>query len=198
MLKTTRANPIGSSPNVQNTNALDPDLVKLKKDKILKSRAKQLAREPEAADENEILFQVLEFTLAGEHYGIELQHVSEVYPMKSVTVLPGTPAFLLGIINLGGKIQSVIDLKKFFELPEKGFNDLNKIILVNSGDMELGILAEEVIGDRMVSQNSLQGKLPTLNGIRSDYLKGVTKDHLVVLDIPKLLSDEKIIINDEI
>ena len=198
MLKTTPTDSTKSLPKIHLASASDMDMEETKKNEILKSRARQLAQEPKTTDKDEALFQVLEFTLAEEHYGIELQYIVEVYPMKPFTILPGTPAFLLGIINLNGKILSVIDIRKFFELPEKGFSDLNKIILVNSGDMELGILAESVIGDRTVSRKSLQTKLPTLNDIRSDYLKGVTEDRLIILDIPRLLFDKKIIIHDEI
>ena len=198
MLKTTQSHSTKPLPKINSASAIDIDTEEMKKNEILKSRARQLAQEPKATDKDEALFQVLEFTLAEEHYGIELQYIIEVYPMRPFTILPGTPPFLLGIVNLNGKIISVIDIKKFFDLPEKGFSDLNKIILVNSGDMELGILAESVIGDRAVSQRSLQSKLPTLDGIRSDYLKGVTKDRLIILDITKLLFDKKIIIHDEI
>jgi purine-binding chemotaxis protein CheW len=42
----------------------------------------------------------------------------------------------------------------------------------------------------------LQPALPTLTGIRAEYLKGITKDPLAVLDIEKILSDEKILVND--
>ncbi|MDO9548671.1 MAG: chemotaxis protein CheW [Candidatus Marinimicrobia bacterium] len=198
MTKPTKTDTTESLPKVQDTPTSDRDSEEPKKTEILKSRARQLAQEPKTTDKDEALFQVLEFTLAEEHYGIELQYIIEVYPMKPFTILPGTPAFLLGIINLSGKILSVIDIRKFFELPEKGFSDLNKIILVNSGDMDLGILAESVIGDRTVSLKSLQTKLPTLNDIRINYLKGVTEDRLIILDIPKLLADKKIIIHDEI
>ena len=198
MQKTTQTDSTKSLLKTHLASASDIDMEEAKKNEILKSRARQLAQKPKTTDKDETLFQVLEFTLAEEHYGIDLQYVSEVYPMKPFTILPGTPAFLLGIVNLNGKIISVIDIKKFFDLPEKGFNDLNKIVLVSSGDMELGILAESVIGDRTVSQKSLQTKLPTLDGIRSDYLKGITEDRLIILDISKLLFDKKIIIHDEI
>jgi purine-binding chemotaxis protein CheW len=62
--------------------------------------------------------------------------------------------------------------------------------------MELGILADAVLGVRTIARNEFQPSLPTLTGIRSEYLKGITKDPLVVLDVEKILSDEKIVVND--
>jgi len=40
--------------------------------------------------------------------------------------------------------------------------------------------------------------LPTLSGIRSEYLKGVTAERLVVLDVARILSDPKIIVHEEV
>ena len=95
-----------------------------------------------------------------------------------------------------GRILSVIDIKIFFDLPEKGLTDLNKVIVVRTHQMELGILADAVLGVRAFAPNEFQTSLPTLTGIRAEYLKGITKGPLVVLDMDKILSDEKIVVND--
>jgi chemotaxis signal transduction protein len=45
---------------------------------------------------------------------------------------------------------------------------------------------------------SLQPSLPTLTGIRADYLKGVTEERLVVLDLERILADPKIVVHEEV
>jgi len=55
-----------------------------------------------------------------------------------------------------------------------------------------------IVGVRSIPVESLQPSLPTLTGIRSDYLKGVTDECLVVLDLARLLADPKIIVHDEV
>ena len=86
--------------------------------RILKRRAEILAREKaEKADEDSI--EVVEFLLANEHYGIESHFIREVYPLKDYTPLPGVPSFVLGLVNVRGRILSVIDIKKFFDMPDK-------------------------------------------------------------------------------
>ncbi len=45
---------------------------------------------------------------------------------------------------------------------------------------------------------TLQTSLPTLTGIRADYLKGVTADRLVVLDLARILADPKIIVHEDV
>jgi purine-binding chemotaxis protein CheW len=161
------------------------------KKRILKERAKKLAREPKADPREQERLDIVEFLLAYERYAIESAWVREVYPLKDITPLPGTPPFVLGIINVRGQIVSVVDLKKFFDLPAKGLTDLNKVMIVRDELMEFGLLADEVRGVRQILRQELQPSLPTLTGIRAEYLKGVTADRLVVLDIAKLLADPK-------
>jgi len=64
--------------------------------------------------------------------------------------------------------------------------------------MEFGILADTILGVRNMPLGDLQPSLPTLTGIREEYLRGVTRERVVVLDARKLLSDEKIIVNEQI
>ncbi len=168
------------------------------KRRILKARAKALARRTEEETPVQERIEVVEFLLAYERYALESSYVREVYPMKELTPLPCTLPFLLGIINVRGQILSVIDLKKFFDLPDKGLTDLNKVIIVQSGDMQLGILADIILGVRTISLQDLQTSLPTLTGIRAEYLRGVTRERLVVLDVGKILSDPRMIVQEKV
>ena len=163
---------------------------------ILKKRARILAQEPGKIESKENFMDIVVFRLSQETYGLESAFVREVYPLKDITELPCTPSFVLGIINVRGKILSVIDLKKFFKLPEKGLGDLNKIIIISNATMEFGILADSILGTRRIPHDAIQPSLPTVTGIGAEYLKGVTSESVIVLDGEKILSDEKIIVNE--
>jgi len=165
---------------------------------VLRSRAQVLARPPEQAPAADTLLEVLEFRLALERYAVETRHVHEVVPLKELTSLPCTPPFVLGIVNVRGRITPVIDIKKFFGLPDQGLTDLHRIILVRGNDLELGLLADVIAGVRTIPMDSVQSSLPTLTGIRADYLKGVTAERLVVLDLDRILADPKIIVHEEV
>jgi len=165
---------------------------------ILLARAQALARTPERAPAAGASLEVLEFRLAQERYALEDRWVQEVCPFKELTPLPCTPPFVLGIVNVRGRILPVLDLKKFFDLPEQGLTDLHRLILVRGNDLELGLLADVIVGVRSIPVDSLQPSLPTLTGIRSDYLKGVTAERLVVLDLARILADPKIIVHEEV
>ena len=168
------------------------------KDRILKARAVALAKQPEDNKMNDESIEVVEFKLSHENYGIESSYVREVYPLKELTSVPCTPPFVFGIINVRGQILPVIDLRKFFELPENGLNVMNRAIIVNDGRMEFGILADAVLEVHSIPLREIQPPLPTLTGTRAEYIRGVTKERLAVLDIEKILSDKKIIVHEEI
>jgi purine-binding chemotaxis protein CheW len=165
---------------------------------ILKSRAKALARPPVRAREADEFLEVVEFRLAKERYAIEHAFVREVVLLKELTPLPCTPAFVRGIVNVRGQIVPVINMKKFFDLPDAGITDVHMLLIVHSAGIELGIEADAVVGVRAIPLSSVQPSLPTLCGIRAEYLRGVSDDNVVVLDAAKILADPKIIVDQEI
>jgi purine-binding chemotaxis protein CheW len=166
--------------------------------RILKARALALAQEPDQEDADVEYMDITTFLLSSELYGIENRYIREVYALKDFTPLPCTPSFVFGIINIRGRIVSVIDIKRFFDLPERGLSDQNKVIVLSSSTMEFGILADEIKGVRNVLSKDVQAGLPTLAGIRLEYLLGVTEDRLVVLDGGKLLTDKNLLAHEEV
>jgi len=163
---------------------------------LFKKRAQALAVKEKDESVLQECIEIIVFRLAYETYGIETALVREVYPLKEITSLPGTPSFVLGIINVRGQIVSVIDLKKFFNLPEKGLGELNKVIILNNERMEFGILADVVEGTEMVARENILTAPPKGNGIGEKYIKGVTKEHIVVLNAECILNDQNIIVNE--
>jgi len=166
--------------------------------RILKERAQTLALEAVPAETADASIEVIEFLLAHERYAVASEYVREVYPLEDITPLPCTPAFVLGIVNLRGEILSVINIKKFFDLPEKGLTNLNKVIVLESADMVFGIVADAISGVRRIPHAGIQPSLPTLTGIREDYMLGVTAERVVILDAEKLLTDEKLIVQEQV
>ena len=168
----------------------------VEKRRILRERAKLLAAEPLKKEVSENHLEVLEFLLAYENYAIETSYIREVYPLKDFTPLPSVPAFVLGIVNVRGRIIPVIDLKRFFDLPEKGLGDLNKIIIIREAEMEFGILADALLGIRKVPRERIQPAPAADSSVRTEYVKGVTDERLIILEAAKILSDRKIIVQE--
>ena len=165
---------------------------------ILRLRAIAMAIEPEQIREASAMLEIIEFIIGGEKYGIESSFVREVYPLKDFTSLPGTPAFILGIVNVRGNIIPIVDLKKFFNLPEKGLGELNKLIIIQNETMQFAILADIVDGTKQIYKKDVLPVPITISGIGEKYLQGITADQLIILSAENLLFDKNIIVNEEI
>jgi purine-binding chemotaxis protein CheW len=163
---------------------------------ILKNRALEMAEETGGQKVTSATIEIIEFVLATESYGIESAFVKEVYPLKDFTPLPGVPSFIMGIVNVRGQILPVVDLRKFFSLSEKGLGEMNKVIILRNDQMEFGIVADVVEGTRTLAIDDIMATPVTVTGIGETYLKGVTKEHIVVLDAESLLNDKNMIINE--
>lgn len=167
-------------------------------ERILRDRALALAREPVRAEPEGEVLEVLEFALANERYAIDRSYVLEALPLGDLTPVPCTPDFVMGIINLRGQILSVIDLKGFFNLPAKGLSELNKVIVVQSPENEFGILADSIIGVRLIPLSELEQSIPTVTGIGAEYLKGVLGDGLILLATDRILADRRMKVHEEV
>jgi purine-binding chemotaxis protein CheW len=187
-----------SEKRKMNEAGFDWVLTEEDKSKIMRERAKKLSARSKTEEAGEEKLEIVEFVLSGEIYGIESVHIREAYPLKNFTPIPCTPAFVLGVINVRGEVLSIVDIGRFFDLPRKGITDLNKVIVLGSGDMEFGILADEVLGVSLIPLKDIQESLPTLTGIRAEYLKGVTNDRVTVLDAGKILLDKNLIVHQEV
>lgn len=188
-------NKINNKKSVDDTiNAL----VNKSDDEILKYRAKVLAEEQEKKEVDESTVEIIEFLLSYERYGIESSYIKEVYSMKDFTTVPCTPNFVKGITNLRGEIISIVDIKKFFDLPDKGLTDLNRVLIVKKNDMKMGILADRILGVKIVTNQNIKTDFTSISDKRSKYLKGITPDHLIILNIEKILIDPNFIVDEEV
>ncbi|MCA1960109.1 MAG: chemotaxis protein CheW [Desulfomonile sp.] len=168
------------------------------KKRILRERAKKLAQRPDAHGRDQECLEVIEFMLAHERYAVEVNYVREVYPLKDLTRVPCVPSFVLGVINVRGQVISVVDVKEFFDLPKKELTDDYRVIIVNNEEMELGIASDSVLGERKVPLNVIQKDTSALRGLREGYIRGVTTDRLIIINIDSLLSDESIVVHQEV
>ncbi len=164
---------------------------------VLQARARELAKPPDQDEDSVRLIEIVEFTLGSEHYAFASSLVREVFHLTEITPLPSLPPFVLGVTNVRGRILSVIDLRRLLEFGDTGLTNLNRAIILASGNMELAVLADEVVGVYRSDADKWQKTLPTLVGKRQAFLSGVTKDRVVVLDTEKLLESKDLLVGGE-
>ena len=183
--------PLGTAPAGEEK----PDPAQRKK--LLRERAQRLAREPAEEETGERL-EVVVFLLGQERYAVETSFVREVHPLREVTQLPCAPSFVLGIMNLRGEVLSVLDLRSFFDIGRREADEQSKVIVLRCATMEFGILADAVVGVRTIPVRGVQPSLAQVSGMRTDYLRGITRDHLVLLDAGKMLADRRLVVHEEV
>jgi purine-binding chemotaxis protein CheW len=166
------------------------------RDRILKERARLLARAPQSRAIGEDI-DVVAFVLARETYAVELKHVREIYPLNDLTPIPCTPSFFLGIINVRGEMCPVIDLKLLFGLPDRGLTNATRAVILQDGAMELGILADGVLGRRSISVRDIAPPPLTLRGITSQFLRGITPEQVAILDAQSILRHPQMVVNEK-
>jgi purine-binding chemotaxis protein CheW len=162
---------------------------------ILEARAKALTQSTEVQTGE--MMQLVVFGLADERYGIATEYVREVQPLHDVTPVPCTPDLVVGVINIRGSIYSVIDIRSFFNVPKRELGEATKVILVNAAGLEVGILADDVKGATSVLLSDIKPTLAAQGVVKEEYIQGITKDMLIILNLEALLRDERIIVHEE-
>jgi purine-binding chemotaxis protein CheW len=162
---------------------------------ILEARALSIIgkRDTEKVDSAEKIT-VVEFLLMPERYAVEEKFISEVFFLKEITSIPGTPEYVMGVINLRGKILSVINLKKLFKLKDRGLTDMNKVIVLQNDSMQFGLVCDAIIGSKTIALSNLSPPPLTLQNNGAEFISGVSSEGLILLNASILISSNKIII----
>jgi purine-binding chemotaxis protein CheW len=107
--------------------------------------------------------QYLTFELGGQEYGVGILTVQEIRGWSSVTAIPHSPKWLLGVINLRGVVVPIVDLRIRFALARAEFNDSTVVIILNLLDRVVGVVVDAV--SDVITLNSAQIKpTPALGG----------------------------------
>lgn len=161
----------------------------------LDERARALARVPPAAPKASEVLEIATFALANEHYGVETRFVREVVRLADFTPLPGAPPFLVGVLNLRGEILALIDLRTFFGVAARGLTDLARVLVLGDERPEFGVLADAAHEVTTLRLDEVHEAPDSAAGVGREYLRGVTKDALIVLDGAALLHDGRLFID---
>ncbi len=150
--------------------------------------------DPINQDIQDPLLQWVTFRLDEEKYGISVMAVQEVLKVTEITQVPGAPNFVLGIINLRGNVVTVIDARTRFGLDYREQDDNARIVIIEVGDQEVGILVDSVA--EVVYMRGSEIEPPPSVGAdeSSQFIQGVNSsgpELLILVDLEKLLSEQE-------
>jgi len=152
------------------------------------------------------MLDLLAFPLADENYAVSSQYVRLIQPLADCnwSPIPCTPDFIIGVVNLRGRIYSILDVARLIGEAERPLSKNAHLLLVQGGtlagggEMELTFLADSLPMFLQQPVESLKPPPATLSAQAQEYILGVNEVLLIVLDMNKLLSDARIIIRDEV
>jgi purine-binding chemotaxis protein CheW len=174
------------------------ELTAAQRDVVFASRAEELAEMSPGDSQNDDLLEVLVFALGRELYAFPATQVHEVRPLGWLTHLPGTPAFLAGMINVRGRIVPVLDLRPVLGIAIDDGPSMS-VVLVSYRSADVGLLVTDRPTVRPLRVADLTEPPPgPLSGIDSSCIRGVTQDLLIVLDAERLLADLRLVVQHEI
>jgi len=134
------------------------------------------------------------FRLGDEEYGIDVMQVQEVLPPSEIAPVPGAPSFVLGIINLRGKVVTVIDTRLRFGLEPCEADHKSRIIVMEVGENVAGILVDGVDEVASVRAAEIETAPNVANEESARYIHGVvSRDDglLILVDANKLLTEDE-------
>jgi purine-binding chemotaxis protein CheW len=138
------------------------------------------------------LRRIVAFEMDDELYGADIGEVAEILEMVPIMPLPNVPAYILGLVNLRGSIVPVIDLRIRFGLAHKGFDQDSRIIILNAGNLTVGIVVDRLWELLRLDPGAFQPPPVTAAKIDHEYFKEVASVQgrmLIVLDIQRLLTE---------
>jgi purine-binding chemotaxis protein CheW len=142
----------------------------------------------------EELLQLVSFKIGDAEFGVDILSVQEINKMMELTLVPNTPEFIEGVVNLRGRIIPVINLRSRLGLPVKEYDLETRIIVVEMTDKTLGFIVDEVKEVLRIPKSITEPPPQIVSGIDSDYITAIGKLEdrlLILLDLNRILSKEE-------
>lgn len=139
--------------------------------------------------------QLVVFRMSDSEFGLDIRHVREVIRVPEMTRMPRTPAFVVGIINLRGRILPVLDLKKRFNLPPVETGPETRVMIVEWRGQALGFLVDRVHEVVKVPASAVAQPADLVLAVAGQYLEGIveSRDRLIILlDLDRILDQQEI------
>jgi purine-binding chemotaxis protein CheW len=156
---------------------------------LLARRARHLARplaERELTASEGDAASLLVIRVGAERIGVPLDHIIEVHRSTSLTSIPGAALPVLGVIAWRGRVLTVLDIAHDRNGPSV-LSDTTRILVLGQRRASFGIVADDVEDVQDVALGdtaSLDDVAPT----RSEFVRGVMADALIVLDVAALIA----------
>lgn len=140
--------------------------------------------------------QYLVFLVKGQQFGFQAMRIQEISAMTGITPVPNAPKYIEGIMNLRGKLASIINFRNKFGFEHKDYDEETRIIIVEYTGYPVGIIADSVEEVMKITDDKVQRIPEAISSTFSDeYITGIAMLEnrvIALLDLDKVLTREEV------
>jgi len=143
-------------------------------------------------DEDSIEDMYLTFEVDTEEYAVCIETVTEIVTNQRIIPAPDMPPYIVGVINLRGKVVPLMDVRVRFGLEKKDYDDRTCTIVVEIDDVPTGLMVDRVKDVLEIPENKIE---PPKYGKGDGIIQGMGKrDDQVsfIISLPRLLTAQNI------
>lgn len=144
------------------------------------------------ADASSVDLEFSTFYVGGALCGINILNIQEINKHFEITKVPQSSDFIEGILNLRGRIVTIIDLGKKLGLAPVNKDKDNRNIIVNSEDEHIGLLVDAISDVVLAKSEDIEPAPSNIGGVKGKYFQGVLKTEkqlIGILDIDEVLKE---------
>jgi purine-binding chemotaxis protein CheW len=133
---------------------------------------------------------IVGFRVGRETFGVPIGLVHEIVRVPEITAVPDSPGYVEGVINLRGKIISVVDLRKRFGEREIAAHKKNRILVTEVEGKMVGLIVDAASEVIKIPENEVELPPSVFEEGELNYVTGVGKLHgrlVILLDLSKIL-----------
>lgn len=134
--------------------------------------------------------QFVVFMLNNEEFGLDIEKISIIETMQDIARMPNAPDYIEGLVNLRGKVHTIFNLRKRFNMPYTGFDENTKIIIINTPGSYIGIIVDDVRKIIKIEDHDIEPVPTDASGIVNRFLCGTGR---IGKRLVRLLDPEKIL-----
>lgn len=138
------------------------------------------------------LVQLVGLKLGEEEYAIDVLKIQEIIRTAEITIVPRVDSFILGVMNLRGKVIPVIDLRVRFSLDRCDFDKATRFIVIRFEKQNIGFVVDEVTEVIRIRKSMVEPTPPLVGSIGQEYILGICKYDsrlIMLLDIDRVLNE---------
>ena len=139
---------------------------------------------------------IVGFQIGRETYGVPITSLHEIVRVPEITAVPDAPEYLEGVINLRGKIVSVMDLRKRFGEKQASLKKRNRILVVEHSGRLAGLIVDSATEVLKIPSEDVEPAPAAFQEGGLNCVTGLGKVRgrlIVLLDMTKLLAPDSLL-----